>query len=220
MSKRFDLIVRRGTVIDGTGSDPRTADVAVRDGRIAAVGHFDGSGREEIEATGLAVTPGFVDIHTHYDGQATWDDRFVPSSGHGVTSVLMGNCGVGFAPCRPQDHDTLIKVMEGVEDIPEIVMREGVPYRIIGGVRFYERKEIKDVLAYLRLVINPHDDVSLRRVINVPARGIGKGVMETLEKIEVSDQADDEFPLLAAGLAPAVTVNSLWSRLVSRLKGG
>ena len=80
---------------------------------------------EEIDAKGLAVTPGFVDIHTHYDGQATWDDRFVPSSGHGVTSVLMGNCGVGFAPCRPQDHDTLIKVMEGVEDIPEIVMREG-----------------------------------------------------------------------------------------------
>ena len=128
MSSRFDLVVRNGTVIDGTGSDPRTADVAVRDGRIAAVGHFDGSGREEIDAKGLAVTPGFVDIHTHYDGQATWDDRFVPSSGHGVTSVLMGNCGVGFAPCRPQDHDTLIKVMEGVEDIPEIVMREGVPW--------------------------------------------------------------------------------------------
>ena len=128
MSSRFDLVVRNGTVIDGTGSDPRTADVAVRDGRIAAVGLFDGNDREEIDAKGLAVTPGFVDIHTHYDGQATWDDRFVPSSGHGVTSVLMGNCGVGFAPCRPQDHDTLIKVMEGVEDIPEIVMREGVPW--------------------------------------------------------------------------------------------
>jgi len=115
-------------VIDGTGAGPRDGDVAVQDGRIAAVGRFDGSGREELDAKGLAVTPGFVDIHTHYDGQATWDDRFVPSSGHGVTSVLMGNCGVGFAPCRPQDRDTLIKVMEGVEDIPEIVMREGVPW--------------------------------------------------------------------------------------------
>ncbi len=128
MPNRFDLVVRGGTVIDGTGAEPREADIAVQDGRIAALGRFDGSGVEEIDAKGLAVTPGFVDIHTHYDGQATWDDRFVPSSGHGVTTVLMGNCGVGFAPCRPQDRDTLIKVMEGVEDIPEIVMREGVPW--------------------------------------------------------------------------------------------
>jgi N-acyl-D-amino-acid deacylase len=128
MAAQFDLVVRNGTVIDGTGSEPREGDVAVRDGRIAAVGRFAGSGREEIDARGLAVTPGFVDIHTHYDGQATWDERFVPSSGHGVTTVVMGNCGVGFAPCRPQDRDTLIRVMEGVEDIPELVMREGVPW--------------------------------------------------------------------------------------------
>ena len=128
MAASYDLIVRNGTVIDGTGSEPRDADVAVQDGRIAAVGRIDGSGREEIEARGLTVTPGFVDIHTHYDGQVTWDDRFSPSSGHGVTTVLMGNCGVGFAPCRPQDRDTLMNVMEGVEDIPELVMREGVPW--------------------------------------------------------------------------------------------
>ncbi|MDB5487116.1 MAG: N-acyl-D-amino-acid deacylase [Reyranella sp.] len=134
MAASYDLIVRNGTVIDGTGSEPREADVAIRDGKIAAIGridgngHIEGRGREEIDAKGLAVTPGFVDIHTHYDGQATWDDRFSPSSGHGVTTVLMGNCGVGFAPCRPEDRDTLIKVMEGVEDIPEIVMREGVPW--------------------------------------------------------------------------------------------
>ena len=128
MAASYDLIVRHGTVIDGTGSEPRDADVAVQDGRIAAVGRIDGSGREEIDARGLTVTPGFVDIHTHYDGQVTWDDRFSPSSGHGVTTVLMGNCGVGFAPCRPQDRDTLMNVMEGVEDIPELVMREGVPW--------------------------------------------------------------------------------------------
>ena len=128
MSNRFDLIIRNGTVIDGTGAEPREADVAVQDGRIAAIGHIPAAGREEIDAKGMAVTPGFVDVHTHYDGQVTWDDRFTPSSGHGVTTVLMGNCGVGFAPCRPQDRDTLIKVMEGVEDIPEIVMREGVPW--------------------------------------------------------------------------------------------
>ncbi len=128
MAASFDLVVRGGTVIDGTGTEPRETDVAVKDGRIAAVGKVAGAGREEIDAKGLAVTPGFVDVHTHYDGQATWDERFTPSSGHGVTTVLMGNCGVGFAPCRPEDRDTLIKVMEGVEDIPEIVMREGVPW--------------------------------------------------------------------------------------------
>ncbi len=128
MADQFDLVVRNGTVIDGTGGEPREADVAVQDGRIAAIGRIAGGGREEIDARGLAVTPGFVDVHTHYDGQATWDERFTPSSGHGVTTVLMGNCGVGFAPCRPQDRDTLIKVMEGVEDIPELVMREGVPW--------------------------------------------------------------------------------------------
>src|SRR5260221_1148857 len=128
MAAHFDLVVRNGTVIDGTGGEPREADVAVQEGRIAAIGRIAGAGREEIDAKGMAVTPGFVDLHTHYDGQVTWDDRFTPSSGHGVTTVLMGNCGVGFAPCRPQDRDTLIKVMEGVEDIPELVMREGVPW--------------------------------------------------------------------------------------------
>ena len=128
MAAQFDLVVRKGTVFDGTGAEPRMADVAVKDGRIEAVGAVSGAGREEIDAEGLTVTPGFVDVHTHYDGQATWDERFSPSSGHGVTTVVMGNCGVGFAPCRPEDRDTLIKVMEGVEDIPEIVMREGVPW--------------------------------------------------------------------------------------------
>ncbi len=102
--------------------------------------------------------------------------------------------------------------------IEDALMREGLPYKIVGGVRFYERKEVKDALAYMRLVINPHDDVSLRRVINAPTRGIGKVVMETLERIEVSAHADDEFPLLSAGLAPAATANSLWARLVQGLR--
>jgi len=102
--------------------------------------------------------------------------------------------------------------------IEDAMMREGLPYKIVGGVRFYERKEVKDALAYMRLVINPHDDVSLRRVINAPTRGIGKVVMETIEKIEVSAQVEDEFPLLSAGLAPAVTANSLWARLVHGLR--
>jgi N-acyl-D-aspartate/D-glutamate deacylase len=128
MEKAFDLVVRGGTVVDGTGQPGFEADVAVKDGRIAAVGRIAGGGAEEIDARGQLVTPGFVDIHTHYDGQATWDERMQPSSWHGVTTVVMGNCGVGFAPCRADDHDRLIRLMEGVEDIPFPVLADGLPW--------------------------------------------------------------------------------------------
>lgn len=124
----FDLVVRGGLVVDGAGSEPVEVDIAVADGRIAAMGPLLESGAEEIDARGRIVTPGFVDLHTHYDGQATWESRMAPSSGHGVTTVIAGNCGVGFAPCRPQDREALIALMEGVEDIPGIVMGEGLPW--------------------------------------------------------------------------------------------
>ncbi|CAN7542597.1 amidohydrolase family protein [Phenylobacterium sp. LjRoot219] len=124
----FDLVVRNGAVLDGSGDEAREVDVGVRDGVIAAVGRGLGRGGEEIDAAGRLVTPGFVDIHTHYDGQVTWEQRLQPSSGHGVTTVVMGNCGVGFAPARPADHHLMIKLMEGVEDIPEVVMADGVPW--------------------------------------------------------------------------------------------
>lgn len=125
---QYDLVIRGGLVCDGTGAPAFHADVAVKDGRIAKVGDVPGRGAEEIDATGKIVTPGFVDIHTHYDGQVTWENHVAPSSGHGVTTVLMGNCGVGFAPCRPHERDMLVKLMEGVEDIPEVVMTEGLPW--------------------------------------------------------------------------------------------
>ena len=128
MDRAFDLVVRGGTVVDGSGAARFEADVGVKDGRIATVGRISGAGAEEIDARGQIVTPGFVDIHTHYDGQATWDGRMQPSSWHGVTTVVMGNCGVGFAPCRPADHDRLIQLMEGVEDIPFPVLAEGLPW--------------------------------------------------------------------------------------------
>ncbi len=128
MEKAYDLVIRGGTVVDGTGGAPFEADVGVKAGRIASVGRIAGSGAEEIDARGQIVTPGFVDIHTHYDGQATWDQRMQPSSWHGVTTVVMGNCGVGFAPCKPADHDRLIQLMEGVEDIPFPVLAEGLPW--------------------------------------------------------------------------------------------
>ena len=126
MSSDFDLVIRNGTLADGRGGALRESDIAVRNRTIAAVGKFAGSGREEIDARGLLVTPGFVDIHTHYDGQATWDSRLQPSSWHGVTTVVMGNCGVGFAPVRAHDHGKLIELMEGVEDIPGAALHEGL----------------------------------------------------------------------------------------------
>jgi N-acyl-D-aspartate/D-glutamate deacylase len=128
MDRAFDLVVRGGLVYDGQGGEAFEGDVAIKDGRIAAVGEVSGSGAEEIDAKGKIVGPGFVDIHTHYDGQATWESRMQPSSWHGVTTVVMGNCGVGFAPCRAEDHDRLIKLMEGVEDIPFPVLTEGLPW--------------------------------------------------------------------------------------------
>ncbi len=124
----FDLVIRGGTVIDGSGSDGFAGDVAVTDGKIAEVGKISGRGKREIDARGAIVAPGFVDIHTHYDGQATWDSYLQPTSWHGVTTVVMGNCGVGFAPAQPADHKRLIELMEGVEDIPGVALTEGLSW--------------------------------------------------------------------------------------------
>ncbi|OMB94107.1 amidohydrolase [Mycobacterium colombiense] len=125
----YDLIIRNGTIVDGLGGEPYVGDVAVKDNVIKAVGAINGAtAAREIDATGLLVTPGFVDLHTHYDGQSIWSERLTPSSAHGVTTVVMGNCGVGFAPCRQSDHDVLVDVMAGVEDIPGVVMTDGLPW--------------------------------------------------------------------------------------------
>jgi N-acyl-D-aspartate/D-glutamate deacylase len=129
MKAAYELIIRNGTIADGRGGDPYRADVAINGGRIAAVGpDLAGSGHEEIRADDLLVTPGFVDIHTHYDGQVTWEETLTPSSQNGVTTVIMSNCAVGFAPCKPEHRELLIKLMEGVEDIPDVVMTAGIPW--------------------------------------------------------------------------------------------
>ena len=122
------LVIRNATVVDGSGGAPRQADVAIAGDRIVAVGQVSGRGAEELDAKGKIVTPGFIDVHTHYDAQVTWGSHITPSSWNGVTTVLIGNCGVGFAPCLPERRKMLVELMEGVEDIPEVVLTEGLPW--------------------------------------------------------------------------------------------
>ena len=124
----YDLIIRGGNIADGSGDAVFEGDVAVKDGKIVAVGEVSGAATEVVDAKGMLVTPGFVDIHTHYDGQATWEERLVPSSWHGVTTTAFGNCGVGFAPVREQDRQSLIDLMEGVEEIPGSALHEGLKW--------------------------------------------------------------------------------------------
>ena len=125
---RYDLVIRGGEILDGTGAPGFHADIALKSGIIVEIGSISGKGHKEIDADGALVTPGFVDIHTHYDGQATWSNRLSPSSHHGVTTAVMGNCGVGFAPVKATDHDLLIELMEGVEDIPGAALHEGLTW--------------------------------------------------------------------------------------------
>lgn len=128
MTEQFDIIIRNGAVFDGTGTEPFHGDVAIRDGLIIAIGAVEGIGAEEIDAKGKIVTPGFIDLHTHLDGHITWESVLHPATGHGVTTAVTGNCGVGFAPCRPEDRDTLIKLMETVEDISFADLSAGLPW--------------------------------------------------------------------------------------------
>ena len=124
----YDLVIRNARIVDGTGRPSFNGDLAVSGGRIAAVGTVAGSGRKEIDAAGKLLTPGWVDVHSHMDGQATWDPLCSPAANHGITTLVMGNCGIGFAPCEPSDeaHDRLIAVVEDVEDIPGAALHEGV----------------------------------------------------------------------------------------------
>lgn len=149
-----DIIIRGGTIVDGTGAPRFQADIAITDGIITAVaGHIDGDARETIDARGLLVTPGFIDIHTHYDGQVSWDTLLEPSSAHGVTTVVVGNCGVGFAPVRPGKEEWLVQLMEGVEDIPGTALHEGISWEWETFPEYLdaidERRYAVDVAAYV-----------------------------------------------------------------------
>jgi N-acyl-D-aspartate/D-glutamate deacylase len=199
--EKHDLVVRGGLVYDGTGGEPFEADIAVNAGRIAQLGKVKASGREEIDAKGLAVTPGFVDIHTHYDGQVTWENRLAPSSSHGVTTVVMGNCGVGFAPCRPAQRDILVNLMEGVEDIPHPVLVEGVPWKWETFPQYLQylsqRQYDMDICGYV-----PH---SALRVYAMGERGANGAPASAADRAEMARLVREAVAAGAMGFSTART---------------
>lgn len=202
MRQTPDLIIRDGTVVDGSGGEPFRADVGIAAGRIVSIGRIDERGGEEIDAQDLLVTPGFIDIHTHYDGQATWSDRLDSSSSHGVTTVVIGNCGVGFAPCRHDDRGALIDVMEGVEDIPEAVMAEGVPWNWESFPEFLDALEQRswdvDVAAYL-----PHSPL---RVYVMGQRGLDREPATPADILRMQALTEAAMQAGAVGFATSRTL--------------
>ena len=200
---QYDLVIRSGSVIDGTGQQPFTADVAIKNGRIAATGRVSGHGDREVNADGALVTPGFVDIHTHYDGQATWSNRMSPSSHHGVTSVVMGNCGVGFAPVRPTDHDLLIELMEGVEDIPGVALSEGLSWEWESFPDYLDylskRQFDMDICAQL-----PH---AAMRVYVMGQRGADREPATTEDIVEMRRLTEEAIRAGALGFTSSRTLN-------------
>ncbi|MGH2474458.1 MAG: amidohydrolase family protein, partial [Candidatus Limnocylindrales bacterium] len=199
----YDLVVRGGTVVDGRGGEPFTADVAVDEGVITEIGRVGASATQEVDADGALVTPGFVDVHAHYDGQATWDSRLAPSSWHGVTTVVMGNCGVGFAPVRAADHDRLIQLMEGVEDIPGAALHEGITWEWESFDEYLaaldRRRRDIDVCALV-----PHGAV---RLFVMGERGAGRDAATPEEIAEMGRLVRDGVAAGAFGFSTSRTLN-------------
>jgi N-acyl-D-aspartate/D-glutamate deacylase len=181
-----DLLIKNGTVFDGSGADGKNVDILIKDGVIAEIGQNLSPARKTIDAKNHIITPGFIDLHTHYDGQVSWDDALQPSINHGVTTAVMGNCGVGFAPCRAEDRDKLIRLMEGVEDIPGTALHEGLDWQWESFPEYLDALDAKlrtiDIAAMI-----PHDPLRVfamgdRAVFNQPADAKDIATMESLVK--------------------------------------
>lgn len=179
-----DLLIKNGTVFNGSGTEGRIADIAISNGHIVAIGHNLGEAKDILDASGHIVTPGFIDLHTHYDGQVSWDDALQPSVNHGVTTAVMGNCGVGFAPCRAEDRDKLIRLMEGVEDIPGTALHEGIKWEWESFPEYLDALDSHPRTINIAAMI-PHDPLRVfamgdRAVFNQPANDQDIATMETL----------------------------------------
>ncbi len=203
MSDAITRVIRGGTIIDGSGADPVEADIAMSGGKITAIGRALPKGNEEIDARGKIVTPGFIDVHTHYDAQVTWANAMSPTSWHGVTTAMIGNCGVGFAPCRPSQREMLVKLMEGVEDIPEVVLTEGLPWNWTSfpdyldalGARHYDL----DIVAQV-----PH---AALRVYVMGARGADREPATAADRAEMARLAGEGIRAGALGFSTSRTLN-------------
>ncbi|MGV0699440.1 N-acyl-D-amino-acid deacylase family protein [Mycolicibacter sinensis] len=197
MTHVAELVIRNGTIVDGLGGQTYVGDVAVRDGLIVEVGTVSGDAEHVIDAAGLLVTPGFVDLHTHYDGQSIWSDRLNPSSSHGVTTALMGNCGVGFAPCRIADHEVLVDLMAGVEDIPGVVMTDGLPWTWETFPQFMDTVDSQqrdiDVAAFL-----PHSPL---RVYVMGQRGVDREPATPADLARMRELAQEAAEAVALGFS-------------------
>ncbi len=204
MTQYVDLVIRNGQVVDGSGEAMFEADVAIRDGRITAVGPaLAMQAAEEIDAAGQLVTPGFVDIHTHYDGQVTWSNSITPSSRHGVTTVLMGNCGVGFAPCKVGDRQRLVSLMEGVEDLPEVVLTTGLPWTWESFPDYLDQLEQREYDADIATQI-PH---AALRVFAMGERAVTREAASAEDRACMAQLAAQAIDARALGFATSRTIN-------------
>ncbi|NQV60295.1 MAG: amidohydrolase family protein, partial [Alphaproteobacteria bacterium] len=203
MSENPDLVIRSGTIIDGAGGAPYQADIAVTNGKISAIGQDLPKGAAEIDAHDRIVTPGFVDVHTHYDAQVTWSNRINPSSWNGVTTVMIGNCGVGFAPCRPDQRDKLVELMEGVEDIPEPVLSEGLPWN---WETFGDYLDALDGKPFDLDVVTQVPHAALR-VYVMGERGVAREDATPEDRAEMARLAADGIRAGALGFSTSRTIN-------------
>ena len=203
MTDTSTLVIRGGTIYDGSGGDPYDADLRVEDGRIAEIGPNLPKGEEEIDARGHMVTPGFVDLHTHYDAQVTWSNHITPSSWNGVTTAMIGNCGVGFAPCLPEQRDMLVKLMEGVEDIPEVVLTDGLPWN---WETFEDYLDTLDARHYDLDVVTQVPHAALR-VYVMGERGVNREPANADDRAKMAQLAAAGIKAGALGFSTSRTLN-------------